>query len=337
MNEKSLRTACDPARAERAMADFVDAVRAVAKEDPDETSLVSETELKSLEIAEGYPVGKWIGGSPKNHVRWQRLLGLRNRSPVRSVYPTPDADGHLEYRHEGEKVLGLGAAHFMDGIAVSLLVAPEWQTSIVSLERSELVELDDDSLDFDHETVEVRHMSSLPHVEEHRSWIRESSLARAASGRQIWERKGDLYPQLQFLPRTEAQLTDLDPRWVVPVRRCLERLDAAAAVWDPAAAPEPEWQSKVTPEGETRKRVCRFVDLDGEEETFHLHAPLHPGGRPYPLPADRGRRQDPHRPRRQQDPPGPLTRQTTGSPTPSRFPSLSRNHAARSPRAPLLG
>ncbi|MGW1717219.1 hypothetical protein [Streptomyces sp. NPDC002156] len=277
LNEKSWTTACDPARAERAMADFVDAVRAIAKEDPAETSLVSETELKSLEIAEGYPVGKWIGSSPKNHARWQRLLGLQNRSPVRSVYPTPDADGHLEYRHEGEKVLGLGAAHFMDGIAVSLPVAHEWQKPTVGLERSELVELDDGSLEFAHETVDVRHVSSEPHVDEYRSWIRESSLARAATGRQIWERKADLYPHLQFLPRTEAQLTDLDPRWVVPVRRCLERLDAAAAVWDPAATPEPEWQSKVTPEGETRKRVCRFEDLDGKWETFHLHARFTPG------------------------------------------------------------
>ncbi|GGT18627.1 hypothetical protein GCM10010207_17070 [Streptomyces atratus] len=276
LNEKSCATTCDPDRADAAMADLVDAVRAVAKEHPGDTSLVSEVELKSLEIAEGYPIGKWIGASPKNHVRWQRLLSLRNRSPVRSVYPAPDADGNLEYRHEGEEALALGAAHFMDGIAVSLPVAHEWQTPAVSVERSELVELDDGSLEFERDCVDVRHISAPPHVDEHLGWIRESSLARAATGRQIWERKADLYPSLQFLPRTEAQLSDLDPRWVVPVRRCLERLDAAAAAWDPATMHEPEWQSKVTPEGETRKRVCRFED-DGEWETFHLHARFTPG------------------------------------------------------------
>ncbi|MER7548636.1 hypothetical protein [Streptomyces anulatus] len=277
LNEKSCGVACDPDRADAAMADLVDAVRAVAKEDPGETSLVSEVALKSLEIAEGYPVGKWIGASPKNHVRWQRLLGLRNRSPVRSVFPEPDADGHLDYRHEGEVVQALGAAHFMDGVAVSLPVSREWQTSEVSIERSELVELDDDTLEFEYETVDVRHISALPHVEEHLGWIRESSLARAVTGRQIWERRADLYPSLQFLPRTEAQFSNLDARWAVPVRRCLERLDAAAAAWDPATAHEPEWRTKVTPEGETRKRVCRFEDLDGQLETFHLHARFTPG------------------------------------------------------------
>ncbi|MET9657136.1 hypothetical protein [Streptomyces sp. NPDC006510] len=276
LNEKSCATACDLARADAAMAGLVDAVRAVAREDPGETALVSEVELKSLEIAEGYPIGKWIGASPKNHVRWQRLLSLRNRSPVRSVYPAPDADGGLEYRHEGEEALALGAAHFMDGIAVSLPVAHEWQTSAVGLERSELVELDDGSLEFEHDSVDVRHISAPPHVDEHLGWIRESSLARAATGHQIWERKADLYPSLQFLPRTEAQLCDLDPRWVVPVRRCLERLDAATAAWDPVTTAEPEWQTRVTPEGETRKRVCRFED-DGQWETFHLHARFTPG------------------------------------------------------------
>ncbi|MEW2066031.1 hypothetical protein [Streptomyces sp. NPDC007346] len=277
LNEKSWTTTCDQARADEAMAEFVDAVRAVANEDREETALVSETGLDALEIAEGYPVRKWIGNSPKNHVRWQRLRALQNRSPVRSVYPAPDADGGLEYSHGGEIALGLGAAHFMDGIAVSLPVAPEWQTPTVSLDRSELVELDDGSLEFEQETVDVRHVSALPHVDEYRPWIRKSSLARAATGRQIWERRADLYPHLQFLCRTEAQLSDLDPRWIVPVRRGLDRLEAAAEAWDPAATPEPEWQSKVTPEGETRKRVCRFEDFDGTSATFHLHARFTPG------------------------------------------------------------
>ena len=76
--------------------------------------------------------------------------------------------------------------------------------------------------------------------------------------------------------RTEAQLSDLDSRWVVPVLRCLEKLEAAAATWDPDIMAEPEWQTKVTPESETRKRVCRFED-DGKLETFHLHARFTPG------------------------------------------------------------
>lgn len=72
--------------------------------------LVSEAELKSLEISDGYPIGKWIGSSPKNHVRWQRLLALRSRSPVRSVFPTPDADGHQRI-YDNRATLGSLGVH----------------------------------------------------------------------------------------------------------------------------------------------------------------------------------------------------------------------------------
>ncbi|MFE3180115.1 hypothetical protein ACFXKR_04320 [Streptomyces violascens] len=282
LNERSLATTCDRSRANEAMADFVDAVRAVREEDPDETALVSEVARESLEIAEGYTIGDWFLDDPKNRDRWRRLRALQNRSPVKSVYPAPDADGHLEYRHKGEKALGLGAAHFMDGIAVSLAVAPEWTPASVTVERSELVELDDGALEFEQDLVDVRHISAKTHVDDHLDWIRKSRLARAGSGRQIWERRADLYPHLQFLPRTEGHLTDLDPRWIVPVRGCLERLDAAVALWDPATRHEPEWQTKVTPESQTRREACRFTDLDGERRLFELHARFTPGmGRIY--------------------------------------------------------
>ncbi|CAL9421474.1 hypothetical protein SUDANB60_01841 [Streptomyces sp. enrichment culture] len=277
LNEKSWGTACDPARADRAMADFVNAVRAAASAGGSDTALVSEVDVKALEIAEGYPVNKWIGASPRNRALWQRLRGLQGRSPVRSVFPARDAADHLEYRHDGEVVLGLGAAHFMEGIAVSLAVARQWQADHVSLERSELVEDDDGALEMRQDTVDVRHLAAEPHLDGHLDWIRKTRQEGVTTGLRIWDSRADLYPHLTFLPRVEDQLIDLNPHWVVPVRRCLEKLEAAAAAWDPATMAEPEWQTKVTPEGETRKRVCQFEDLNGKVEAFHLHARFTPG------------------------------------------------------------
>ncbi|MFF0458843.1 hypothetical protein [Streptomyces mexicanus] len=277
LNEKSWGTACDPARAERAMADFVNAVRAAAAVDAAGTALVSEVDVKTLEIAEGYPVNKWIGVSPRHRALWQRLRGLQGRSPVRSVFLTEDAADHLEYRYNGEVVLGLGAAHFMDGIAVSLPVTRQWQTDSVSLERSELVEDDDGTLAMRHDTVAVRHASAQSHLDGHLGWIRKTRSERVTTGPRIWDSRADLYPHLTFLPRVEGQLSNLSSHWVVPVRKVLERLEEAVAAWDPATMAEPEWRTKVSPEGETRKRLCRFRDLDGETHTFDLHARFTPG------------------------------------------------------------
>jgi hypothetical protein len=275
LNEKSWGTASDPTRAERAMADFVTAVRAAAAAGG--TALVSEVDVKALHIADGYPVNKWIGASPRNRALWQRLRALQGRSPVRSVFPAEDAADHLEYRHNGEVALGLGAAHFMDGIAVSLPVARQWQADSVTLERSELTEDDDGTLEMRHDTVDVRHLSAEPHLDVHLDWIRAARRKGVTTGSRMWDSRADLYPHLTFLPRVEGQLSGLNPHWVVPVRRALERLEEAVAAWDPASMAEPEWRTKVSPEGETRKRVCRFTDLDGQTRTFDLHARFTPG------------------------------------------------------------
>ncbi|MBC7271330.1 MAG: hypothetical protein H5T76_21895, partial [Streptomyces sp.] len=58
--------------------------------------------------------------------------------------------------------------------------------------------------DFDGFLADAMHWINRLGVDEHLEWIRQSSLRTAATGRQIWERVADVYPRLQFLPRTEA-------------------------------------------------------------------------------------------------------------------------------------
>jgi hypothetical protein len=42
------------------------------------------------------------------------------------------------------------------------------------------------------------------------------------------------------------------------------------------------WRSRVTPESETRRHLCKFADFDGESRIFDLHGRFTPGeGRIY--------------------------------------------------------
>ena len=57
----------------------------------------------------------------------------------------------------------------------------------------------------------------------------------------------------------------------------LRQLEDAVSTWNPETAPFPDWPTHVTPESERRKRLCWFVDGDGEVHCYDLHARFTPG------------------------------------------------------------
>ena len=281
LNEKSCNTDCEPRRAGRAMTEFIRAVLAVSKADRPGTVLVSADDLKNLMIAEGYPVGKWLG-EPRNKDIWQRLLlaltKARMKAPFSAV-PEADSPG-VEYRHEGASARGLGGAHLMDALAVSLPVHAHWDTPRVRIEREQLAETAEGTVEVRTDEVEVRHLSAERHLDDHLEWVKDgskSALRRLITGADIWAAGPELFPHLQFLPGVESHLTRLDYHWVGPVRSRLAELEQAVAGWNPDTdSTGPVWLSWVTPEHEQRKLLCRFEDWDGETRVFDIHARFTP-------------------------------------------------------------
>jgi hypothetical protein len=255
------------------MAEFVAMLRRVRDWRRD-IALVTIAKLPSLELAKGYYLSEWIA-DPANRDRWRFIRTLQNRAPFRDVLPPGAGDG-VDYRYDGRRAQGLGAAHLMDGLAVSLLLAPDWHTDRVQLVREVLAELPDGSVDLIEELAQVRHAALCDHLSSHEERIKGEGLWDASSGADLWSGRLEYFPRLRFLPRVEQDLESLPPDWVAPVANELFKLNAAVAAWDPAVSPFPIWRSKVTPEGETRKRLCEFVDLDGQRRIFDLHARFTP-------------------------------------------------------------
>lgn len=276
LNEKSCETTADPERVNRAMTELVKAIAAVFAVDRS-TELVSREPVKALQLAQGHPIGKWIG-TPEAKDLWQLLLRMQTKWPHQKVFPEGESFSDVEYRYDGEPVTGLGIAHLMGGIGISLPLEVRWAVDRLTLVREELV--DDEDTGSVVTDVEVPHASVAGHVESHLSWMREEreadrgdDLRALRTGVQLWDRCSDLFPHLRFLPRVEAQLRELKQYWVHPVRKRLAEMERAVLHWDEAAAPDgPEWGSTVTPEHSTRKRdYCRFTDLDGETRYFDTH------------------------------------------------------------------
>jgi hypothetical protein len=273
LNELSCGTSEPTPSVDAAMERFVGLLRQIRQWRGD-AALVTAVKREYLELAQGYYINQWIAARPRHHDLWRVIHSMQNRAPFSAVLP-PGAQAGADYRWEGRFATALGAAHVMDGLLVSLLVDPAWDTSWVSATCEELTEDVGGEPDIDEYPVDVRHAAKPEHALSHEEWIKQAGLSDFRSGSEIWEARGDYYPNLQFLPRVGEQLDGLRPDWIIPVAHRLRTLDDAIAEWVPGN--EPPWRTKVTPEAEQRKRLCMFVDLDGSERLFDWHARFPPG------------------------------------------------------------
>ena len=157
-----------------------------------------------------------------------------------------------------------------------------WDAPWIQADRHQLAEIPDGGAAVVEDSVEVRHAATLAHTASHEDWIKRAGLPDLRAGSEIWEARGDLFPNLGFLPHVRNQLSDLRQDWIVPAAYELRRIDDAVADWDPRLRSLPLWRSLVTPEHPMRKLLCKFTDLDGAERIFDLHGRLTPGhGRVY--------------------------------------------------------
>ncbi|MEU9884771.1 hypothetical protein [Sphaerisporangium sp. NPDC051011] len=274
LNELSCASEADHRRVDADMASFVDLLR-LCKQWRENVALVTAVQLKELELAPGYPISVWAADG-RNRDRWRFIRGLQNRAPFRTVI-SGDVVDQVEYQVDGTRAHGVGTAHLVDGLAVSLPVEHRWGHAWLGADRSLLTEDTDGELTLRKDQVHVRHASTPEHLREHEEWAKSSGYNAVRTGAALWESRFDFFPHLRFLPRVARDLQGLRYDWVVPVRERLLEMESAVAKWDITNSPTPSWRSKESGEGETRRRLCRFTDLDGIEREFVEHLRFTPG------------------------------------------------------------
>lgn len=252
---------------------LIDLLRRVKSEGPN-LALMTAEPLLGLQVAEGVALGAW-GRSGRDLERVRYLRTLQSRTPFAA--PISENDSSLvEYRWYGSLTEGLGLADAYDSLCVSFTYAGSWDTALVPLERTSLEESDSGDVEAVTRDVKVRHASSRSHIDGHRAWLVERETGDLLTGAQLWRERESVFDRLRFLPSVENQVLGLEPAVVGPVRTCLMELNEAAKDWRPDVGKAPAWRTKVTGEGETRKRLCYFKDLDGELRLFDYHARFTP-------------------------------------------------------------
>ena len=261
--------------------DFVDVVRRVQGIRPD-IALAAAAPLGSLPLTEeglGFgAIAAKTGGAILD--RWRYVQARRNIAPFASSADVQVPPLDEEFSAGGRPSLGLGVAATSDQLAVSFRTDEMWDADTLRVNRLRVVEdetsgnLADEQLDID-----VHHASHQAHVDAHVQFIGDLALPEPFSGADLWADRVTRYPGLEFLAGVEDHLRALGTGSAA-VRQVHERLcelSASATAWKPAEAAFPTWASHVTPEGEQRKKLCLFTDIDGETRCFDLHARFTPG------------------------------------------------------------
>ncbi|MGC4911584.1 hypothetical protein [Streptomyces albogriseolus] len=273
LNEKSCASSASPAEVGEAMKEFVAVLRAARRWR--DISLLTQTPLPQAELAQGYHYGQWAANK-RNRDERMFIQAMRNRAPFAAALTASQSSDEVEYACSGEPVEGIGWAHLLDGLAVSLPLSLAWSGSWLDLHVRRLVETDAGDLAMEETREQVRHSARRTDLPVHEKWGRAAGLDAVDTPARLWDEWDDFFPRLQVLPAVQKQLAGLEPPWFVQVRGLLARLQASAALWDGSGVPD--WQgAKVTPEHEQRKRLCMFRDLDGTDNCFHWHGRFTPG------------------------------------------------------------
>jgi hypothetical protein len=236
------------------------------------TALHSSVPLGSIPLGDDQWLGTVMARS-HNRDEWRLLRGFENRAPFR--VDLGEAFGlEAEYRHKNILADGLGLSHTVGTLSVSF-ADEDWLVSTVPLHR---MSLNEDGV-MDEQLVHVHHASTAVHIAEQQESLRRMPGEQVRDGEELWARRGEIFPHLLFLPRTEDQLRSFKAGEVrlASVSHALMDLEIAAGRWQTEDAVMPTFLTRTTPEAEQRSKLFYFDDLSGERRCFNWHSRYTPG------------------------------------------------------------
>jgi len=166
--------------------------------------LVTPPNFLQFLVAADHTLGRWLRTAPRgDEPRSRRVKLLFDRRRDFSYLGNPN-DDNCDYRYWGRLAQGLPLAFREDGLAISFCSEAAWDLDSISFEKSWVVDGDVASC-----TLLVLHASRLPHLESHAELLSRWN-AGPRSGREIWERRAELFPNLDFCDSVQGQVRELN-------------------------------------------------------------------------------------------------------------------------------
>ncbi|MEC4866783.1 MAG: hypothetical protein SAJ11_11965 [Jaaginema sp. PMC 1078.18] len=284
LNELSLQTpATDIITARQWMSQLIQTIRTATRCGVKKVVRTHDN-INTIELAPNYPVAKWRNDREVDREERRFLLTLITKSPylIDVTAEIQDSFNLLEVFSENSTALGLGFALISDSLAISLCSHEKWDCDRVILDINTIDEDNPDELIS--EQREIVHSSRSIHISTHANWIKTRSQTRIKDGNELWQRRNELFPHLEFCDSVETQICSLqtgNPMLMQVKKRLFEELEEAAKGWTAAEFSLDSIPSKTTPESESRlkkfKTELTIRCPDGTNRLFSLHLRMTPG------------------------------------------------------------
>lgn len=279
-NELSARTlAPDISTARQWMAELIRTM--VAAKGCGLKAMRTKEDFFAIILAENYPLSRWLNDPEVNKDERTFLLTRATKTPLCvditdvKIKTIQDSDCELGSL-QGTQAEGFKVAYYLETLAISFNSESLWNSSRIKLE---LIQIDDDD-EVIQESVEVLHASQKNHVLEHANWIKNRLQSERLSGMEIWKRRDELFPSLQFCNAGNKQLQKLHAgdEKLQPVLEILYELENCAKNWETGSfnlegtSLDVSGESQQTLNNKEYRKKRTFLCPDGKERLFERHA-----------------------------------------------------------------
>jgi hypothetical protein len=268
----------DEYKARELMSNFIQTLREALEQGIQQQLLIHDS-FHNINLASSYPIAKWLNDPNVDQVEQDFILSMQFFEFDEIFDQNQENELLYACRYYNNEPKGLVYAYRLKALSVSLKTHELWKNNVISLlqvtnnEDGELLE----------ENIEVRHASSINHVIEHQTWIKNRLQDNINSGLDLWNKIKKIFPHLEFCDSVEKQLQNIKnshPIFQAIIKKLTE-VENASKNWTSGNFDLNSLPSKATPESESRlqkfEKELTFQCPDGEARLFSLHIRMTPG------------------------------------------------------------